>query len=195
MKIRPLKKTDDTGAVAALIYETDRSLFSFLFGKREKALLVLKALVELDNNSFSHRHIYCAVEDGLDGILITFGHGDVDKRLDGKDYEKVLSLVPLIILGIKSFFIKALFPDQKKGELYIQNLSVASAQQGKGIGSLLIDFAFKRAAERGCACLTLDVAGDNPGARRLYERKGFLSQEKHGFFSFSTFFMKAPLEK
>jgi len=195
MKIRPLEKTDDTGAVAALIYETDAFLFPFLFGTREKALPALKALIELDNNSFSHRHIYCAVDDTISGILIAFGYGDVDKKLEENDYRKVFSFSRLIVLGIKSFMLKALYTRQKKDEFYIQNISVVPKVQGRGIGSLLVDFSFQLAAETGCSCLTLDVSGDNPGARRLYERKGFFPQKS--FFAFlkgaGVCFMRAPV--
>ena len=61
------------------------------------------------------------------------------------------------------------------GETYIEQIGVASAARGKGIGKILLQWAEARARERDCTLLTLSVLNGNP-ARRLYERVGFVAK-------------------
>jgi ribosomal-protein-alanine N-acetyltransferase len=55
----------------------------------------------------------------------------------------------------------------------VQTLAVASAQQGTGLGSLLLEDLLKEADRRGCRDALLEVRADNEPAQRLYERHGF----------------------
>lgn len=58
--------------------------------------------------------------------------------------------------------------------LSINELAVAPAAQGRGIGRALLDAAVADAERRGAKKVTLRVLGQNAGARRLYERCGFV---------------------
>lgn len=55
----------------------------------------------------------------------------------------------------------------------IQSLRVHPSLRGKGIGSLLLEACEKIVAERNYKKVSLSVALDNPGAKRLYERRGY----------------------
>ena len=57
------------------------------------------------------------------------------------------------------------------GEAYIEQVGVAAAARGKGIGKLLLEWAEATARESRCTTLTLSVLNGNP-AIRLYERVG-----------------------
>jgi mycothiol synthase len=57
------------------------------------------------------------------------------------------------------------------GEVYV--LGIAPTAQGLGLGNALLVRGLRHLAERGCTQVLLYVDGDNPGARRLYERAGF----------------------
>ncbi|MEJ1159091.1 GNAT family N-acetyltransferase [Prosthecomicrobium sp. N25] len=57
---------------------------------------------------------------------------------------------------------------------YVAGLMVEPAYRGRGLGRRLLDEARRFARERGLAALVLSVSTDNPGARRFYEREGFL---------------------
>lgn len=59
------------------------------------------------------------------------------------------------------------FPD-------VQSLRVHPAFRGAGIGSRLLQIAENRALEHGHARLGLSVSIENPQARRLYERCGYV---------------------
>jgi len=58
------------------------------------------------------------------------------------------------------------------GETYIEQVSVASAARGKGVGKVLLQWAEARAREQHSTVLTLSVLNGN-AARQLYERYGF----------------------
>ncbi|MDT4940793.1 MAG: mycothiol synthase, partial [Pseudonocardiales bacterium] len=57
------------------------------------------------------------------------------------------------------------------GEVYV--LGVAPAAQGLRLGPALLVRGLHYLAERGCPAVLLYVDGDNPGARRIYDRGGF----------------------
>ncbi len=58
--------------------------------------------------------------------------------------------------------------------LGINGLAVSPSAQGRGVGRTLIEAAVTEAARRGATKVQLRVLGENAGARRLYERCGFV---------------------
>lgn len=84
-------------------------------------------------------------------------------------------------LVLFSFFRKNPTP----GTLRMDGIVVDSAMRGKGIGNELLDRLVKYAREQGWHQIRLDVVDSNPGARRLYERKGFvpIRTKSHPFLS------------
>lgn len=64
--------------------------------------------------------------------------------------------------------------DSHKHVLGINGLAVDPAAQGNGVGQALIEAAVEEAGRRGATKVSLRVLGENPGARRLYERCGFV---------------------
>ena len=65
-----------------------------------------------------------------------------------------------------------------EGDYYLQAIAIDDDHRGQGIGSRLLDHAEGIARESGCRRFTLDVAEDNEGARRLYERRGMTIEAK-----------------
>lgn len=62
--------------------------------------------------------------------------------------------------------------------LHFSYLTVKGEYRGNGIGSLCIDYAIQIAKQQKLKGVSLKVDMDNDGAKRLYERKGFILQEK-----------------
>ena len=58
--------------------------------------------------------------------------------------------------------------------LQIGGIAVAPWAQGRGVGRALVEAAVAEARSRGAGKLSLRVLGGNAGARRLYERCGFV---------------------
>lgn len=54
------------------------------------------------------------------------------------------------------------------------HVQVRGSARGRGVGTALLVAAERLAAARGVATAAVGVAEDNPGARRLYERCGFV---------------------
>lgn len=68
---------------------------------------------------------------------------------------------------------------------YIFAFRVRPAWRNLGIGTRLMDHIEYDLLGRGFAYVTLNVAKDNPGARRLYERRGYkVTGSKPGVWSF-----------
>ncbi|MFL6115863.1 MAG: ribosomal protein S18-alanine N-acetyltransferase [Catenulispora sp.] len=58
-------------------------------------------------------------------------------------------------------------------EGWIQNIAVARAHQGEGLGTVLLAALLEEAVRRQCAEVWLEVRTDNDSAQRLYTRHGF----------------------
>jgi GNAT superfamily N-acetyltransferase len=58
-------------------------------------------------------------------------------------------------------------------DCWLEDIFVEEAARGAGLGRELMEAAFERARERGCARMELDVNERNAGALGLYESLGF----------------------
>lgn len=74
-----------------------------------------------------------------------------------------------------------------KPTVNVHDLAVLPAHQGRGAGRTLLGEIERRARERGCAKITLDVHDSNTGAKRLYRSFGF------GPWESPTLFVTKPL--
>jgi ribosomal-protein-alanine N-acetyltransferase len=59
-------------------------------------------------------------------------------------------------------------------ELHVNNIAVAPAHRGGGVGTALMRQVLREGARLGARRATLEVRRSNDAARRLYERLGFL---------------------
>ena len=62
-------------------------------------------------------------------------------------------------------------------ELLMDGICVAAEARGQGLGTRLLRALCDHGRELGLARVRLDVIDTNPGARRLYEREGFVAGE------------------
>lgn len=62
--------------------------------------------------------------------------------------------------------------------LYISGLALFDEYRGSGVGTRLLDFAYKRARAEGMKKISLICFEDNAGAYRLYEREGFKERKR-----------------
>lgn len=98
----------------------------------------------------------------------------------------VISTMVSDIDGIKMTYIFATVPgvalpqgilrldhhDEPAG--YVSSLFVSECVRGNGVGSRLLEKAFEVCREEGKQTIGLSVSNANEGARKLYERLGFL---------------------
>ena len=59
------------------------------------------------------------------------------------------------------------------GSWYVNAVATFEQHRGKGVGRKLMADAEEQARAQGCSLMSLIVASENAGARRLYQRLGF----------------------
>lgn len=64
------------------------------------------------------------------------------------------------------------------GEWYLDTLVTNEVYRGQGVGSELIEAAFLKAKENNMSVIGLNVDRENPRAKALYERMGFLKVDE-----------------
>ncbi len=175
--IRAIQKSDDLERIAQLIYATDDFLFPYIFGRGKGATDKLKALIALEDNSFSHRFIRGFFDqDGVcQGIAITF---HAKNQSNDRDFTQVFSGLNALGLGLKLLPIQNLLNPRIGQSLYLQNLSVHESTRGQGIGKALLKDFYETAIEAGFDTVSLDVSLSNEGAMRLYLNEGFKRVKK-----------------
>jgi ribosomal protein S18 acetylase RimI-like enzyme len=105
-----------------------------------------------------------------------YGEHDLDRFFDrGEDW---------ICLAEENGQIRAFLSIEVHRErpdfVYLDDLSVTEASRGHGIGTRLIRRAEDYARELSIPVLVLHVERENRGARRLYERLGFVPYGENG---------------
>lgn len=86
-----------------------------------------------------------------------------------------------IVGYLKLNFAEAQQEYQHDNSLEVQRIYVDEANQGKGLGQCLFDFALKRANEEQVEYVWLGVWEENHGAIRFYKKNGFEPFGKHTF--------------
>jgi ribosomal protein S18 acetylase RimI-like enzyme len=66
-------------------------------------------------------------------------------------------------------------------DMYIDILAVSPDMRGKGVGTRLLEAVFQIAREKKFKSVSLEVVDTNPGARRLYERLGFVARRTYPY--------------
>jgi len=69
--------------------------------------------------------------------------------------------------------------DQEDGKVWL-GICVRKSSCGKGLGVMMMDALVEEAKTRGITRIDLTVDADNTGARKLYERYGFVFEEQKG---------------
>ncbi len=125
------------------------------------------------------------------------------RRLYAEIYQSVLSgkalmwaaeLTEVGLIGQMFVQLKSARKELANGSTraYIYSFRIQSAYRSRGIGTLMLQTVETDLAKRGFQNVTLNVGIDNPGARRLYERRGYhviasepgrwSYQDDHGIF-------------
>jgi len=104
-----------------------------------------------------------------DVIEQTWGWDDAWQRAD---FEKRFDVCTVAIIEAESRSVGSLWLEQKPDSLYIHELQVTPSQQGRGIGTAVIEMVIEQGASRALP-IALSVVPANPRARDLYERLGF----------------------
>ena len=167
--------------IAELLYETDRVIFNFLYRNKSNAVQILEKLVKLGDNNLGHEYIYVVTQDELVVGALLYSIGSHHKLGELKFHFKHLNIIDafkFFLIGLKDSLILS---HLKKCDFYFAGVAVDEEFRRQGVGSLIMNQGVSRARERGCERVVLDVALDNLGAKKLYEKTGFKVFDKRSY--------------
>ena len=143
------------------------------------------SVVDADLNRVDHRVGLVAILDEYARLPHIAGRGlpdDVIENLASRLAKTSGKQILLAVDGEKVVGVAVCFEAFStfagQSLLNIHDLAVTSECRGQGVGTMLLDAVAQRARELGCCRVTLEVDTDNPGAKKLYERSGFVMTQE-----------------
>lgn len=166
IQIRPAR-ADEASTVAPLLLSAMTDIFLKFIGSTstEEAAAFLTDLIAQPGNQFSAEHcIVAEVDQQIVGVACTYDGG------------KAEALSEPVHQAIKARFDHAAdtAAETQAGEHYIDCIGVHPNFRGHGIGSSLLSWLSKTYVDENQRTLGLLVDLENPKAKRLYERLGFV---------------------
>ncbi|MBY0098401.1 GNAT family N-acetyltransferase [Mesobacillus maritimus] len=170
LKLRGAVKSDAKKAVE-LIHIAISDIAEQLTGetKEQKIRETLSQFFREENNRLSFQNMMVAdVLGEVAGIIITYS-GEDAARLDQ----------PILKHVRRKRSDEAILFDKEADEqdFYIDTLCVDDRFRGHGIGTMLLKEAEEIAQQKGDYRISLNVAHDNPIARKLYEGIGYMKEK------------------
>jgi ribosomal protein S18 acetylase RimI-like enzyme len=164
LRLRPARK-DDAEALARLIDIAGEGFGMYLWSQAarpgETALEIGKRRAQREEGGFSYRHATIAeVDRRVAGLLLGY-------RLPEPYVLGDISALPKMVRPLVELEAEA------PGTWYVNALAAFPEYRGRGIGTRLLTEADLLAIEVGAPGLSLIVADQNEGAKRLYSRMGY----------------------
>jgi ribosomal protein S18 acetylase RimI-like enzyme len=88
------------------------------------------------------------------------------------EFERRFEQFSVSVIEVEARPVGSLWLEQRPDSLYIHELQVTPPQQGRGIGTAVVELVIEQGASHGLPT-GLSVVPANPRARALYERLGF----------------------
>ena len=156
--------------IAPLIIEAIGDIAQRLTAQTEPSLVLqtLQQLIEETNSRHSYEHTYVALEHGqVIGIAVLYD-GKIGASLDRQLEQWLAAQGRPVSIDIEAH----------DDEFYIDTICVHADGRGKGVGTLLLQFAEQEAKRRGFTKISLNVEFEKQRARQLYERVGYVTTEE-----------------
>lgn len=166
----PIRQAEakDAPKVAPLLVQAMGDLACDFIGKTntEEAIPLFESLFLNTENQYSYNNTLVFEEDGeVLGAITAY---------DGKHLTVYKEKFLQVIAQEYGVIDLALEDETQAGELYIDALSVSPKAQGKGVGTDLLKMMLQKAKKDGHTHVGLLVDMENPNAKRLYHRLGFI---------------------
>ncbi len=162
---------DVTAVAWDLETATDR-MFSIMLGSRWEQILT--TVIDQPGHAWSVERARIAErDDELLGVLLG-GRADTLEPDDSLGLPWGLTRLRLTAVGMAFQPFLSFMHHHDPGEWYITAVSVTPKARGRGVGAALLEDAVARAREASMTSIALDVDAKNSGARRLYEKHGFV---------------------
>jgi ribosomal protein S18 acetylase RimI-like enzyme len=176
MIIRPALKKDAL-TVASLIHMAIGDLAEKFTGAQNQTEAVerLAILFTYDENRFSHQYAYVIEEEHtVVAVASAYSEGIIDALT-----VTTLALSKSLTWHISTDCLQRLQEDKEapKGTFYIDHIAVHPKTRGKGYASLLISTLENKAIQSHHDKTSLLVDVDNPKAKKIYEKLGYIPTE------------------
>jgi len=166
LNFRKATKQDATAVAKLMMLAMDKIVYDFIGEVNyEKGVLFLEQLFQQEDNQYSFQNTVVVEYDNQFAGCTTFYEGSKLNQLR----------LPVLEL-LKNEYKQEICPqdETQAGEIYIDTIAVDENFQGKGIGSQILDYLIEEIALKQHKTLGLLVDFDNPNAKKLYSKKGFI---------------------
>ncbi len=185
MQIRRGELKDADTIAAHLLLAMEDIVYQFI-GENDydEAYRFLSTLVKYQGNQYSYNNNWVLEEQGqIIGTALVYDGG------------RLAELRAPVGRLIKEAYSLDFNPEDETqaGEFYIDCLAVDPNQQGRGIGTKMLNFLIDEYVRKGGNVLGLLVDESNPSARKLYERLGFLAVGEKALLGKKMFHMQLAL--
>lgn len=165
---RPARK-DDCADIAALYRISSDGVADYIWSKLaepgEDILAVGQRRYERENLAFSYQNCTIVEEGGnIVGMLVAF-----PMHVDASDTETDPVLAPYSKL-------------EEDDSYYVCGMAMFPEHRGRGIGTRLLALAEEHARQQGYGKVSLIVFEQNSGAKRLYDRSGYIEVSREAVF-------------
>ena len=168
----------DAERIADALEEASGGLMSQLLGARWREVLIDVVVTPGHEMSIETARIAMVADEPV-GVAVSCAAGTptVDQALEQAAGR---SLIRLAFFSALARPVLRFMAHHESGDWHLTALAVDESRRGEGIGSVLLADTRQRAIEHGSTAVTLDVDVANDGARRLYERLGFVETARSG---------------
>lgn len=177
IELRPSRK-EEVDIAVPLIYSSGPPSFEYVFkNKKVTAQDFLRYAFVRDGGEFSYQNHYSLYDAAkMVGIGSVFNAKQASS-FTVADALNIFRFYKFSSLGtIKSGLqVEQLILLPKKEEIAIAHLGIEPELRGKGYGTKLIDLLKDKADKNANSQWVLDVSEENPRAKALYERLGFVT--------------------
>ncbi len=164
--IEPGFRPEHRQLVAAGYWEAFSRKLRWPMGPEDKALAFLQG-------NLDPTHAISAVSTA-GNFLGVAGFKTPDGALVGGDWDALCQTYGRLSGTLRGLLLSALERDTAPDTLLMDGIFVHPAARSNGVGSLLLDAIERHAAAQNLSQVRLDVIDQNPRARALYIRQGFV---------------------
>lgn len=161
----------DSESIASYLFLAMKEIVFRFIGEEDdsKAKDFLRHFVEKENNQYSYQNCWVAEEQH-----------EIIAAANLYDGARLEELRQPVTAYLKERFQQDVTPEDETqpGEYYIDTLGVREDQQGKGVGSKILQFLIDEHVVKNQQTLGLLVDEENPEAKKLYLKLGFKSVGK-----------------
>ena len=166
---------------APLMYSSGPDAFEYVFKNHKvSAVDFLKYAFVRKGGEFSFDNQYSLYKEGKMVGLGSIFDAKKAASFTTTDALNILRFygfksVPIIKHGLR---VERIIELPKKEEIVLAHLAILPSLRGQGLGTLLIDALMKKVNASSANKYVLDVSEENPRAKALYERLGFVTTRK-----------------